>query len=235
MTYNEDEDEGFAGDPQESDGVNHGDEMGPSGSDAHRKVGDDDIAAEIDRFLKTPRFNGDICVTLSMPDTYLKKARDKLNLALWNAHRKYARMCKRRDADGNEYDVPGFGMFDILLTLSPYVDPVKLSAILDNDIKQKVAEERGIKISDEELEYVASHPLKDGDSCGGEQSGDIVECPECHGTGEVDGEECSLCLGQGKVRRVVEDVPQTENDLDQMDLDINAINELMGALENGKV
>ena len=77
MTYNEDEDEGFAGDPQESDGVNHGDEMGPSGSDAHRKVGDDDIAAEIDRFLKTPRFNGDICVTLSMPDTYMKKARDK--------------------------------------------------------------------------------------------------------------------------------------------------------------
>ena len=238
MSYNPDFDDnegGVAGDPQETDGVNRAEDMGPTGKENQGKFGNEDIANEINQFLMTQRFPGDICITLSMPDTYLKKAKDKVNLALWNAYKKYARTVKRTDRHGNEYEVPGFGMFDILMTLAPLVDPIKFSVILENDIKQKVAEERGIKISDEELEYVASHPLKDGDSGSGEQSGDIVECPECHGTGEVDGEECSLCLGQGKVRRVVEDVPQAETDLDHMDLDINAINELMGALENGKV
>lgn len=213
MTYNTEEEEKFDGDPQETDGVNREDDIDTSGKNS--KLGDKDIAHEIDEFLKKPRFPGDICITLKMPDNYMKKARDKLNLALWNAYRKYARTVTRTDRYGNEYEVPGFGMFDILITLDSYVDPVKLSAVLDNDIKQKVAEERGIRISDDELDYVAKHP---GTTRADKDSADIVECPECHGTGEVDGEECSLCLGQGKVARVVDDVPAVEPDDEEIDL-----------------
>ena len=227
MHYNNEayEDDGFSGEPQESDGVIHGDEMGPSGSDAQDDYGKDDIAGEINNFLKQPRFPGDICITLSMPESYLKKAKDKVNLALWNAHKKYARTCRRKDRDGKEYDVPGFGMFDILLTLSPFVDPIKLNAILDNEIKQVVAKERGIHISDEELDYVVKHPVGSAEK----KDDSIVTCPECHGSGEIDGEECPLCLGQGKVMRVVEDVPQAEGDFDSMNVGDAGLEDLMEA------
>ena len=230
MNYNNEayEDEGFLGDVQETDGVIHGDEMGTPGSEVGNNTGNDDIAGEIEQFMRTPRFPGDVCVTLSMPDAYLKKARDKLNLALWNAHRKYARTVRRVDRTGREYEVPGFGMMDILLTLTPMVDPVKLSAVLDTDIKQLLAREKGISISDEELDYVAKHP---GEAMEAKKEDDIVTCPECHGTGEVDGDECPLCLGQGKVRRVVEEVKPAEpaGEFDDMEIGADGLDELMDA------
>lgn len=234
MSYNPefDDTEGIAGDPQETDGVNHGDDMGPTGNEGASKFGNDDIAAEINQFLMKPRFQGDICITLTMPDTYLKKAKDKVNLALWNAYKKYARTVRRTDRYGREYDVPGFGMFDILMTLAPMVDPNKFNLILENDIKQKVAEEKGIKITDAELDYVAKHPAKLGEK---KDDGDIVICPDCHGTGEVDGEECPLCLGEGRVRRVSEDVESVETDFDDMDIDMDQLDEIMREMNNGRV
>lgn len=236
MSYSTDFDdnENYAGDPQETDGVNRADEMGPTGKERQGKFGNAEIADEINQFLMRQRFPGDICITLTMPDTYLKKAKDKVNLALWNAYKKYARTVHRVDRDGNEYDAPGFGMFDILMTLAPMVDPNKFSLILENDIKQKVAEERGIRITDAELDYVAKHPAKLGDSR--KEDGDIVTCPECHGTGEIDGEECPLCLGEGRVRKVVEDVDAVEpDDLDSMDINIDQIDEIMMEMNNGQV
>lgn len=219
-----DDSEHVAGDPQETDGVNREDEMGPSGSDAHKKTGDDDIAGEIDEFLRTPRFQGDICITLSMPDTYLKKAKDKINLALWNAYNKYARTVERVDSHGNTKTIPGFGMKEIVMTLASRVDPVKFAQILENDVKQKIAEESGIKISDAELEYVAKHPIKFSDSVDDEMDGasnagpapsavsasvttSIVDCPECNGSGKVNGSKCRLCLGKGRVNCIVETIP----------------------------
>jgi hypothetical protein len=236
MSYNPDFDDNegeVAGDPQETDGVNRAEEMGPTGKENQGKFGNEDIANEINQFLMTQRFPGDICITLSMPDTYLKKAKDKVNLALWNAYKKYARTVKRTDRNGNEYEVPGFGMFDILMTLAPLVDPIKFSVILENDIKQKVAEEKGIRISDAELDYVAKHPAKLSDER--KEDGDIVTCPDCHGTGEIDGEECPLCLGEGKVRRVTEDVASVEPSFDEMDINMDQIDEIMREMNNGSV
>ena len=236
MSYNPDFDEaeeGYAGDPQETDGVNRADDMGPTGKENQGKFGNEDIANEINQFLMTQRFPGDICITLSMPDAYLKKAKDKVNLALWNAYKKYARTVHRTDRHGNEYDVPGFGMFDILMTLAHLVDPIKFSLILENDIKQKVAEEKGIRISDAELDYVAKHPVKLSDDRRDE--GDIVTCPECHGTGEVDGEECPLCLGEGKVRKVVEEVDSVEPNFDEMDINMDQIDQIMQEMDNGGI
>ncbi|MBR2305977.1 MAG: hypothetical protein IKA48_02095 [Fibrobacter sp.] len=236
MSYNPDFDDNegeVAGDPQETDGVNRAEEMGPTGKENQGKFGNEDIANEINQFLMTQRFPGDICITLSMPDTYLKKAKDKVNLALWNAYKKYARTVKRTDRHGNEYEVPGFGMFDILMTLAPLVDPVKFSVILENDIKQKVAEEKGIRISDAELDYVAKHPVKLSDER--KEDSDIVTCPDCHGTGEIDGEECPLCLGEGKVRRVTEDVESVEPSFDEMDINMDQLDEIMREMNNGSV
>lgn len=236
MSYNPDFDDNegeVAGDPQETDGVNRAEEMGPTGKENQGKFGNEDIANEINQFLMTQRFPGDICITLSMPDTYLKKAKDKVNLALWNAYKKYARTVKRTDRHGNEYEVPGFGMFDILMTLAPLVDPIKFSVILENDIKQKVAEEKGIRISDAELDYVAKHPVKLSDER--KEDSDIVTCPDCHGTGEIDGEECPLCLGEGKVRRVTEDVASVEPSFDEMDINMDQLDEIMREMNNGSV
>lgn len=236
MSYNPDFDDnegGVAGDPQETDGVNRAEEMGPTGKENQGKFGNEDIANEINQFLMTQRFPGDICITLSMPDTYLKKAKDKVNLALWNAYKKYARTVKRTDRHGNEYEVPGFGMFDILMTLAPLVDPIKFSVILENDIKQKVAEEKGIRISDAELDYVAKHPVKLSDER--KEDSDIVTCPDCHGTGEIDGEECPLCLGEGKVRRVTEEVTAVEPSFDDMDINMDQLDEIMREMNNGNV
>jgi len=236
MSYNasfDDNDGVIAGDPQETDGVNRAEEMGPSGKEGQGKFGNDDIAEEINQFLMKQRFPGDICITLSMPDTYLKKAKDKVNLALWNAYKKYARTVRRTDRAGNTYDVPGFGMFDIVMTLAHLVDPVKFSLILETDIKQKIAEEKGIRISDAELDYIAKHPVKLPDER--KEDGDIVTCPECHGTGEIDGEVCPMCLGEGRVRRVTEEVDAVEPNFDEMDINMDQLDEIMQEMGNGSV
>ena len=199
--YSQDDDM-YTGEAQQSDGVVHGDEMGPTCDDAHAQKGKKGISDEINAFLMQPRFDGDICITLSMPESYLKKARDKVNQALWKVYDKYKN--------------PGFGMFDVLLTLEPLVDVVKLNAVLDMDVKLLVAKEKGIRTTEDELEYVVKHPAGDRKKT----DGDIVECPTCHGTGEVDGSECPMCLGNGKVVRVVGDVPRVDSDSDE-DAELN--------------
>ena len=204
MSYNGEyeENEDVAGEPQDTDGVNREDGTGSAGSDAQRKFGNEDIAGEITRFMMTPRFPGDICITFTMPDAMLKKARDKLNLALWNAYKKYARTVERTDRDGNKYTVPGFGMRDIVMTLANEVDPQKFSQVLDIDIKQKIAEEMNIKITDDELEYVAKHPVDEKKK---HRAGE-VDCPVCNGLGKVHGTEaCPLCGGTGSVKQKVAD------------------------------
>lgn len=207
MSYNSDYEENedaAAGEPQETDGINRGDDMGASGSDAQKKFGNEDIASEIKRFLMTPRFTGDTCITFNMPDAVLKKARDKINLALWNAYKKYARTVERTDRNGNVYKVPGFGMHDIVMTLVNEVDPQKFAQVLDIEIKQKIAEELNIKISDDELEYVAKHPV-DEEKKKRRKAGE-VECPVCCGMGKVHGTEvCPLCAGTGTVKQKVAD------------------------------
>ena len=206
MAYSTD-DENNSGEGQNTDGVFRQDDMGPESGNAGFKVRNAEIREEIDEFLKTPRFDGDVCVTLTMPDTCIRKAKDKLNMAIWRVY--------------DKYHGPGLGMFDILVALEPRIDAVKLNAMLDMNTRLVVAKEKGISISEDELEFIAKHPGNFRDK---NADGDIVECPECHGTGEVDGEECSLCLGEGRVRRVVGDVPVADDDdedMDEMDIELD--------------
>lgn len=95
----------------------------------------------IDSFLKTPRFEGDACIVLSMPDATLKKHREKVNSALWYVYNRY---CKK-----------DFGMMELLVAIERMVDATKLTTILDNDIKLLVAKERGIVVSEDDLEIAA--------------------------------------------------------------------------------
>lgn len=214
MAYSTDDDNGI-GEEQTTDGVFRQDDMAPETGNTGFKVRNAEIREEIDEFLKAPRFDGDICVTLTMPDTCIRKAKDKLNMAIWRVY--------------DKYHGPGLGMFDILVALEPRIDAVKLNAMLDMNTRLVVAKEKGINISEDELEFIAKHP---GNFREKNPDGDIVECPECHGTGEVDGEECSLCLGEGRVRRVVGDVQPAEDDddvdeLDDMDMDIDQMESML--------
>ena len=95
----------------------------------------------IDSFLKTPRFEGDACIVLSMPDATLKKHREKVNSALWYVYNRY---CKK-----------DFGMMELLVAIERMVDATKLTTILDNAIKLLVAKERGIVVSEDDLEIAA--------------------------------------------------------------------------------
>lgn len=157
------------------------------------------IIDEINRILMTPRFDGDTCVILNMPENAIKKAKDKLNYALWKVYN------KRKN--------PGYGMFDILCAIEGMFDAKKLNAMLDNDVKLLVAKERGIEISIEELEYLVKHPYIPDDN-----EKKIIMCPVCHGTGinHETGEECEACLGEGKVM-VVDEGNDDEDEIDLSD------------------
>lgn len=113
------------------------------------------IVEVIDEYLKTPRFDGDACIVLSMPDATLKKYREKFNSALWYVYNRY---CKK-----------DFGMMELLVAVERMVDATKLTAILDNDIKMLVAKERGIHVSEDDLELatksaLSKKPEKDAES-----------------------------------------------------------------------
>ena len=99
------------------------------------------IVDVINNYLMTPRFEDDVCIVLSMPDATLKKHREKLNSALWYV---YDRYCKK-----------DFGMMEILVAVERMVDATKLTAILDNDVKLLVAKERGIMVTEDDLERAA--------------------------------------------------------------------------------
>ena len=108
------------------------------------------LVSEINKFLSAPpRFEGELCVVLTMPESYLRKARAKLNEAI---HVIYDR-----------YHPYGVSMLTILCAIETVVDANKLSPLIDNDIKLIVAAERGIEVSPEYLDMVAER-VKNGDT-----------------------------------------------------------------------
>ena len=99
------------------------------------------IVDVLNAYLKTPRFPDDACIALTMPDATLKKYKEKLNSALWWF---YTRYCKK-----------DFGMMEILLAVEKMVDANKLTTMLDNEIKMVVAKERGLVVTEDDLELAA--------------------------------------------------------------------------------
>ena len=114
------------------------------------------IVDVLDSYLKTPRFDGDACIVLSMPDATLKKHKEKLNSALWWFYKRY---CKK-----------DFGMMEILVAVEKMVDATKLTTMLDNDIKMVVAKERGLVVTEDDLELAAK-------SAGSKKSEKVEEAP----------------------------------------------------------
>ena len=99
------------------------------------------IVDVLNAYLKTPRFPDDACIALTMPDATLKKYKEKLNSALWWF---YTRYCKK-----------DFGMMEILVAVEKMVDANKLTTMLDNEIKMVVAKERGLVVTEDDLELAA--------------------------------------------------------------------------------
>ena len=99
------------------------------------------LVSEINKFLSTPpRFDGDMAVVLTMPESYLRKARAKLNEAIHVVYERY-----------KDY---GVTMLTILCAIESVVESEKLGPLIDNDIKLMIAADKGIDISVEELERV---------------------------------------------------------------------------------
>ena len=99
------------------------------------------LVSEINKFLSAPpRYEGDMAVVLTMPETYLKKARAKLNEAIHVVYDRY-----------KDY---GVSMLTILCAIESVVESEKLGPLIDNDIKLMIAADKGIDISVEELERV---------------------------------------------------------------------------------
>lgn len=99
------------------------------------------LVSEINKFLSTPpRYDGDMAIVLTMPESYLKKGRAKLNEAIHVVYDRY-----------KEY---GVTMLTILCAIESVVESSKLGPLVDNDIKLMIAADQGIEISVEELERV---------------------------------------------------------------------------------
>lgn len=99
------------------------------------------LVSEINKFLSSPpRYDGDMAIVLTMPESYLKKGRAKLNEAIHVVYDRY-----------KEY---GVTMLTILCAIESVVESSKLGPLVDNDIKLMIAAEQGIEISVEELERV---------------------------------------------------------------------------------
>lgn len=75
------------------------------------------IREVFNEYLKTPRFDGDACIVLTMPEATLKKYSEKINAGLWWMYNKY---CKK-----------DFGMMQLLVAIEKLVDATKLAAMLD--------------------------------------------------------------------------------------------------------
>ena len=99
------------------------------------------LVSEVNKFLSSPpRYDGDMAIVLTMPESYLKKGRAKLNEAIHVVYDRY-----------KEY---GVTMLTILCAIESVVESSKLGPLVDNDIKLMIAAEQGIEISVEELERV---------------------------------------------------------------------------------
>lgn len=93
-------------------------------------------------YLKTPRFDGDACVVLTMPESTLKKYKEKINAGLWWMYHKY---CQK-----------DFGMMQLLVAIENMIDASKLASMLDMDIKLLIAKESGINASESDIENAAN-------------------------------------------------------------------------------
>jgi hypothetical protein len=99
------------------------------------------LVSEINKFLSAPpRYEGDMAVVLTMPESYLKKARAKLNEAIHVVYDRY-----------KDY---GVTMLTILCSIESVVESAKLGPFVDNDIKLMIAADKGIEISVDELDRV---------------------------------------------------------------------------------
>lgn len=203
MSYNE-YDDGIMGDAQDGDGVNRANGYLQEASDNGNNVSERELVDELNAILMAPRYDNDMCVTLTMPVQTLKKAKEKINFAV-------VKVFERHKS-------PDFHLFDVLVALESMVDASVISAILDMDLKRMIANDRGIEITDQQLEDIASGKVST--KIPEAPNGDIVTCPKCGGSGEIDGDECPLCRGIGKVRKVVgpvDDQDDYEDDLGDLD------------------
>lgn len=100
-----------------------------------------EILRVFNEYLKTPRFDGDACVVLTMPEATLKKYSEKLNAGIWWMY--------------NKFKKKNFGMMAILVAIETMVDATKLAAMLDMDIKLLVAKENGISATEADIERAA--------------------------------------------------------------------------------
>lgn len=96
---------------------------------------------ELDKFLSTPRFDDDTCIILNMPELVIRRAREKVNSGIWHLY--------------NTFHGPNVSMMTILVAIEKTMDADRINAILDDDIKVKLAEEQGVTITSEMLERAA--------------------------------------------------------------------------------
>ena len=115
-----------------------------------RDTSNESILNVFDEYLKTPRFDGDACIVLTMPEATLKKYSEKINAGLWWMYNKY---CKK-----------DFGMMQLLVAIEKMVDATKLAAMLDMDIKLLLAKEAGIAASETDIEKAATRAEEDEES-----------------------------------------------------------------------
>lgn len=100
-----------------------------------------EILRVFNEYLKAPRFDGDACVVLTMPEATLKKYSEKLNAGIWWMY--------------NKFKKKNFGMMAILVAIETMVDATKLASMLDMDIKLLVAKENGISATEADIERAA--------------------------------------------------------------------------------
>lgn len=114
----------------------------PEGASSLSKEAETELlVSEINAFLSAPpRYEGDMAVVLTMPESYLKKARAKLNEAIHVVYDRY-----------KDY---GVTMLTILCAIESVVESAKLGPLVDNDIKLMIAADKGIEISVDELDRV---------------------------------------------------------------------------------
>lgn len=104
------------------------------------------VVRVINAYLREARYEGDVCLTLTMPEATLKKYKEKFNSAIWWA---YKRFCTGK-----------YPMMSLLVGLETMVDAVKLTDIIDQDIKLMLAKEQGISVTIDDLETAAKNAGK---------------------------------------------------------------------------
>jgi len=115
-----------------------------------KDTNNESILAVLNTYLMTPRFDGDSCIVLTMPEATIKKYSEKLNAGLWWMYNKFC----RKD----------FGMMQLLVAVETMVDAAKLATFLDMDIKLLVAKEHGISVTENDIENAALKTEEEAES-----------------------------------------------------------------------